>query len=153
MMPRHRVRPAAAGLTVAVLLPLTSCGGDSTEEYCSAVEQQNKQIAEMVGSDSPSALLSNLPLLRDLAEKSPEDLADEWQTFIGALEGLDQALEEAEVSAGDFKDGKPPAGLSTADRKAIADAAGQIGSDDVVSATTGIEQQARDVCKVNLGLS
>ena len=66
-------------------------------------------------------------MLRDLADKSPEDLADEWQTFIGALDGLDQAIEDAGVKASDFKDGKPPAGLSAADQKAIADAAGQIG--------------------------
>ena len=94
---------------------------------------------------------SNLPMLRDLAEKAPDDLADEWQTFLGALEGLDKALKDAGVKPSDFKDGKPPAGLSAADQKAIADAAGQIGSDEVVAGRLRIEQQARDVCKVNLG--
>jgi hypothetical protein len=34
----------------------------------------------------------------------------------------------------------------------VADAANQLGTDDVVAAATGIEQQARDVCKVNFGL-
>ena len=152
-MRRHRPRRSAAALAIALLLPVTGCVGDSTEEYCGAIKGSNKEIAEMIASDSPSALLSNLPLLRDLAEKSPEDLADEWQTFIGALDALDQALDDAEVKPSDFKAGKPPGGLSAADQKAIADAAGQVGGEQVVQATSGIEQQARDVCKVNLGLS
>lgn len=147
-------RPTASwpvALVVALLLPLAGCG-DPTESYCSDLEQHRKQIAEMVESNSPSALLSNLPMLRDLAEKSPDDLADEWQTFLGALDGLAEAIKDAGVKASDFKDGKAPPGLSEADRKAIADAAGQIRTDDVVQAASGIEQQARDVCKVNLGL-
>ena len=56
------------------------------------------------------------------------------------------------MKASDFKGGKPPAGLSPADKQAIADAAYRISSDDVVASASGIEQQARDVCKVNLGL-
>jgi hypothetical protein len=56
------------------------------------------------------------------------------------------------VRASDFKGGKPPAGLSPADQKAIAEAAGQVATDDVVAAATGIEQEARDVCKINMGL-
>ncbi len=32
------------------------------------------------------------------------------------------------------------------------DAADQLSSDDVVAAASGIEQEARDVCKINLGL-
>jgi hypothetical protein len=138
-------------LVVALLLSLAGCG-DPTESYCSDLEKQRKQIAEMVESSSPSALLSNLPMLHDLAEKSPDDLTDEWQTFLGALDGLDEAIKDAGVKASDFKDGKAPSGLGEADKKAIADAAGQVRSDEVVAAASGIEQQARDVCKVNLGL-
>ena len=148
-----RPRRAVATLAVALLLPLTGCGGDSTEDYCGAIQAANKKVAAMIASDSPSALLSNVPLLKDLAQEAPEDIADEWQTLIGALEGLDEALDDAGVQASDFTGGKPPAGLGATDQKAIADAAGQVGGEDVVQATYGIEQQARDVCKVNLGLS
>jgi hypothetical protein len=148
-MRRASVRRATTALTVVLFLPLTACGDG---DYCGAMKQHRTQIAEMTGSDSPSALLDGLPMLRGLAEKSPDDLADEWQAFIGALEGLDDAIREAGVEPADFEAGKPPTGLSDADQKAIADAAGQIGTDEVVQASTGIETQARDVCKVNLGL-
>ncbi len=138
-----------AALAVAVLLPLTGCGGAS---YCDALEEQRNEIADMLASGSPSALLDGLPMLRDLAEKAPDDLADEWETLIRALDGLDDAISRAGVKPADFEDGKPPAGLSVTDQKAIADAAGQIGADEVVQASSGIEQQARDVCKINLGI-
>jgi hypothetical protein len=140
-------------LVAAVLLAaLVGCGGDSTEDYCSALEERRTRIADMVESQSSAALLDNLPMLRELAEKSPDDLTDEWQTYLDALEGLDDALDEAGVEASDFRDGRPPEGLSAADRKAIADAATQITTEEVVQAGSGIEQQARDVCKINLGL-
>jgi hypothetical protein len=91
-------------------------------------------------------------MLRELSEKSPDDLADEWETFLTAIEGLDQAIERAGVKPSDFEDGKAPPGLSVKDKKAIAEAAGQITTEEVITAATGIENQARDVCKVNLGL-
>ncbi len=148
---RHGGVRLAAGLAVALLLPLASCG-DPTADYCRAVSDGNKDIAEMIGSDSPAALLNGLPTLRELAKKSPEDLADEWQTFIGALEGLADAIRSAGLEPSDFRGGKPPKGLSPSQQKTITEAADQIGTAEVVQATTGIEQQARDVCKVNLGL-
>jgi hypothetical protein len=91
-------------------------------------------------------------MLRDLAEKSPDDLSDEWQTYLRAIEGLDKAIKDAGVKPSDFDGGKVPAGLSKEDQQAIAEAAGQITTEEVIAAATGIEQQARDVCKVNLGL-
>jgi len=144
---RRLVTAAAA----ALLLLLAGCG-DPTEDYCSELKKDRKEFAEMLESESSSALLGNLPMLRDLAEKSPEDLSDEWQTYLRAIEGLDQAIERAGVKPSDFDDGKPPDGLSEGDKLAIADAAGQITTDEVIAAASGIEQQARDVCKVNLGL-
>ncbi len=145
------MRRLATAVAAILLLTLTGCG-DPTEDYCSELRKDRKEFAEMLESESSSALLGNLPMLRDLAEKSPDDLSDEWQTYLRAIEGLDQAIERAGVEPSDFDGGKPPAGLSEGDRKAIAEAAGQITTDEVIAAASGIEQQARDVCKVNLGL-
>ena len=151
MRARRRVR-RASGLAVLLLGTLTACGEPTTDDYCARLDQDRRQLGEMVDSGSPTALLDNLELLEGLAELAPSDLEDEWQTFLGALEDLQQALSRADVTAGDFEDGKAPAGLDEADRRAIVLAAGQVRSDEVVGAAAGIEQQARDVCKLNLGL-
>ena len=145
-------RTLGVALATALLLPLAGCGGNSIDDYCGDLRDHQKQMAAMIESTSPDALLANLPMLHDLADKAPEDLTDEWQTFLGALDSLDKAIKDAGVKPSDFEQGKPPAGLSAADRKTIADAAGQVQTEDVVQASAGIEQQARDVCKINLGL-
>jgi hypothetical protein len=145
-------RLGGVALAVALLAPLAGCGGNSIDDYCNDLSAHRKQFAEMVESTSPTALLSHLSMLHDLADKAPEDLADEWQTFNGALDDLDKAIKDAGVKPSDFKDGKPPAGLSATETRAIADAATQVETDDVVQAASGIEQQGRDVCKVNIGL-
>jgi hypothetical protein len=147
-----RLRSLGVALALALLLPLMGCGGNSFDQYCADLKSHQKEMSAMLDSSSSSALLSHLPMLRDLADKSPPDLTDEWQVFLGAVDDLDKAIKSAGVKPSDFKDGKPPPGLSVSDRKAIADAASQIDTQQVAQAATGIEQEGRDVCKVNLGV-
>ena len=103
------MRRLVTAAVVALLLVLGGCG-DPTEDYCSQLREDRKEFAEMLESESSSALLGNLPMLRDLAEKSPDDLSDEWHTYLRAIEGLDKAIEDAGVKPSDFDDGKPPSG-------------------------------------------
>ena len=135
-----------------LLVPLTGCGENSIDAYCTQLRGDRAKIADMVDSDSPSPLLSNLTLLHDLADRAPTDVADEWQTFLAALDALQKTLEDVGVTASEFVGGRPPSGLSATDRRAVSDAVAQLGTDDVLGAADGIEQQARDVCKVNFGL-
>ena len=146
------LRVLVGGLALALLLPLAGCGGNSIDDYCGDLRAHQKEMAAMIDSTSSAALLSHLPMLHELADKAPEDLADEWQVFVGALDGLEKALKDAGVKPSDYADGKPPAGLSSAHRADIKGAADQVASDDVAQAAGGIEQQGRDVCKVNLGV-
>lgn len=149
---RGVVRRFAPALALLCLLPLSGCGEDPVDAYCARLESDRPKIAAMVDSDSPSPLLGNLRLLHSLADAAPSDVADEWQTFLAALDGLQKALDRAGVKPSEFRDGKAPAGLSAAQRTGIANAVQQLGTDDVLAAASGIEQQARDVCKVNFGL-
>ena len=149
---RRPVRYAGA-VAALLLLPLTACGENSIESYCGEVRENRKQLAEMVSSEQgPEALLDGLPLLRDLAEEAPDDISDEWQTFLNAVDNLDEALDDAGVSPEEFEGGEPPADLTAAEKQAVADAASGLTTEEVAGAAGGIEQQARDVCKVNFGL-
>ena len=131
---------------------LAGCG-DPTEDYCSELREDRKEFAEMLESESSSALLGNLPMLRDLAEKSPDDLTDEWQTYLRAIEGLDKAIEDAGVKPSDF-DGRQAAGRTQQRPTRRRSRRPPARSPPTRSSQPppGIEQQARDVCKVNLGL-
>jgi hypothetical protein len=144
---------AGVGLVALVLLfPVAGCGQDPIDAYCSDLSAHRKEMASMLDANTATALLGHRAMLGDLAKKTPPDLQDSWQTFLGALDGLHQALDHAHVKPSQFVAGKPPPGLAPADERAIIDAADQLSSDEVVAAATGIEQQARDVCKINLGL-
>jgi hypothetical protein len=149
-----RLRALAPALVLALLPLVGGCGGDnSIDAYCAQVQADSKKLAEITsGEASGGALLDALPMLRALGDKAPDDLQDEWQTFLNALRNLDDALRNAGVEPDDFQDGKPPAGVTALQLKAIQDAASQIGESDVVASVKGIEQQARDVCKVNIGV-
>ena len=147
-----RVRSASVLVALACLVPLTGCGENAVDAYCSKLDADRPRIAAMLDSDSPSPLLTNRRFLHDLADAAPSDVADEWQTFLAALDGLQKALDRAGVKPSEFVGGKPPAGLTGAQRAGIADAVAQLGTDDTLAAASGIEQQARDVCKVNFGL-
>ena len=107
----------------------------------------------MINATGGDALLGDLPMFRDLADKAPDDLTDEWQTFVNALEGLQDAIHDAGVKPSDFRHGKIPASVTGDDQQSIAAAA------DTLSSAPGGQRrrpasrhQGRDVCKVNLGL-
>lgn len=153
-MAAHRLTRTLGPLAAGVLLAgLTACGGEpSYDDYCSRLQEDREQVGEIVASGDPAELLGNLDVLDELRREAPRDLRDEWDTLLTALEGLRDALRDADVKASDFEDGKAPEGLSQADQEAIATAADRVRADDVVAAASGIETQARDVCKINIGL-
>lgn len=140
-------------LTLAAVL-LSGCGGPDAERtaYCDALRGKQESFGEMSNSSDPAVLIKQLPTLEGLGKKAPEDLADEWQVLLNALRDLRTALAKADVGVGEFGPGKVPSDLTVADAKAIKDAADQLSSEDVVAAANGIEQQARDVCHLQLGL-
>jgi hypothetical protein len=146
------VRRAAAAVLVLVLATTLAGCGDPQKTYCDALRADQVKIDDIINSRSGGALLTGLPVLTGLADKAPDDLTDEWQTFVNAVEGLRDALKAAGVSASAFTGGRIPASVTGEKRQNIVAAADTLSSDDVVNAVTGIESQARDVCKVNLGL-
>lgn len=143
----------ARAAVVASALLLGGCGEPSAEDYCEQLTEEREQLAEVLASEDPDALLGeNLRLLEDLGEEAPRDLREEWSLLLDALQGLETALDDADLSASDFAEGQPPESATPEQVAAVEVAVSRVQAPDVVAAAQGIETQARDVCKVNLGL-
>lgn len=138
---------------LAVALLLTGCG-DSAEEaradYCASVQDQQERLSELLAEERPDALLRALPVFRELAGEAPRDVADDWTLLVDALEGLDEALAEAGVDAGEYDADDPPASVTREQQRDIARAADALARPEVVAAYDGVKQQAVDVCKTPL---
>jgi hypothetical protein len=150
-MSRGRRTAVAAAVLTLLLGALVGCGG-SENSYCGALKSDQQMFAEMQDDTSGLALLRHRSALHHLADQAPDDLSDEWQTFLGAIDAFARTLDEARIKPDDFVDGQAPPGLDAQTRTRIANAASELAADDVVEAANGIEQQAKDVCKLQLGL-
>jgi hypothetical protein len=138
-----------------MLTTLAGCAS-RTEKYCSTLRDDKSTLQGLAArSDKPGSdvIGQSLDIFEDLHDKAPSDIAGKWAVFTGAWRGLDQALSDAGVSAQQFRSGKRPPGVTTSQYAAIQRAAGRFRSARVVSAAEGIQQEALDVCKVNLGSS
>jgi hypothetical protein len=130
---------------VLVLLAATGCASEQ-EAYCEAVEDHRAGLSDIAASGEPGAVLGALDAYRDLRDKAPRDIGDEWTQVVTRLEGLQDALDEAGVDPASYDPRVTPDRLPAEDRQAIEAAARDLGEARTVEAMAGIEQQALDVC-------
>ena len=149
-------RPALA-LVLALVAALTAgCGGggDSRDSsYCSTLKQERstlEKLAAQAGKPGTDVLTPTREALGRLREASPEDLRDEWDTVYYAWSAMVDAVKEAGVDPGDYRPGRTPQGVSAADARRLGEVAAELGSPRVVDASQGLEDQARQVCHVEL---
>lgn len=142
----------AAGALVLLLVVAGCSDGpeDVRADYCAAVQEQQERLSGILAEERPDALLRALPVFRELSGQAPRDVADDWAQLIDALEGLDEALAEAGVDAGDYDAADPPGSVTQAEQQSIADAADALVRPEVVAAYDGVKQQAVDVCRTPL---
>lgn len=141
---------AAGGLGLALILLVTAgCGDPSPDEarktYCEQVKKDADEITRIVDEGGAGAALKVLPKLEALADLSPRDLKDEWQTYLNALHGWRDALDETGLKPSDVAEGLPR-NLSREDRRRLLGAISEVQGPQVKQAAEGIEQQALDVC-------
>ena len=141
----------AVAVAALLLCPALSGCASQREKYCSALRDDQRQLSAILSSSDPGGLITGLPTLEQLGAKAPDDLTDEWQTFLNAVKGLRDALADADVKPSEYKDGLP-ASVIGAKRQAVVGAADTLASADVLDAANGIETQARDVCSLDIGL-
>lgn len=134
-----------AAVPALALVLATGCASEQ-ETYCQAVEDHRAELSDIAASQEPGAVLGALDAYRDLRDKAPRDIGDEWTQVVTRLEGLRGALDEAGVDPASYDPAVTPDELPAEDRKAIEAAARDLGEARTVEAMAGIEQQALDVC-------
>ena len=153
----HRAFAVAAA--AALLVALAGCGEDDDpyavpdrfEGYCEEVAEQQAAIGRALESGGEATgLIRALPSFEALAEKAPDDIADDWEVVIERIDGLVGALEDAGVDPASYDRRKPPTGLDREQRDAIDAAAVALVSTTTAQAMSSVQQQARDVCKTPL---
>jgi hypothetical protein len=143
-------RRLVVAAAVALLLPLLSaCGGQS---YCDAVKAHQSELGSIAGSGRHTALLQALPIFEDLQAKAPGDVADDWQLVVTRIRALKTALDQAHVDPASYDPKHPPAGLSSADRARIREAAAGLAAPDIAQALANVQQEVLDVCHTPLEL-
>jgi hypothetical protein len=142
----------AALLVGGFLLFRESEGDDPFARYCSEVEDRRAEIGVASGDGEANGLIRALPAFEALAEKAPDDIRDEWRVVVARVTELRDALDAAGVDPGAYDPERPPEGVDADRLAAIETAAVRLGSEETAAALTGVEQQARDVCKTPLSL-
>jgi hypothetical protein len=142
-------------LAVCLLLAasLTGCSSD-TDQYCGTLKQDQTRLKQLVsasGRSGTDVLPDTLAMFKDLREKSPEDIRDEWDTMVFSWQTLAGAFRTAGVDPAHYRPGATQ-GVTHEQDRAIQQAAAELGSMRVLDASRGIEQQAHDICHVDLGL-
>lgn len=146
---------AAGSVALLVVTALTGCASE-TDKYCDELRTKKQQLADLaVEADKPGkdVLTQTLDVWRDLRHTAPGDIEDEWTTLVFALEGLVDAFHAAGTTPDEYDPASPPPGVSKQEAADLQDAAAELASPRVRDAGDAVEQHARDVCKVDLGLS
>ena len=150
----RRTALVVAGLLVTA--GLTGCS-HGTASYCSALKGDQKKLAALAeqagkpGRSGADAVARTVAVLSALRDEAPDDIADEWDTLVAALQGLVDAVKATGHPLGDFAGGTKPDGVTTGQYDAVEQAATELQGTRVQQAGKSIEQHAQDVCKVDLG--
>lgn len=141
-----RTSRAALLVPLVVLAGLAGGCGDQADRYCDAVTDNQDRLGEIAESGDAVALFEARDVYRDLADRAPDDIADDWDLVLDRIDVLEDTLDEADVDPATYDPRDPPAGLSSQERARIRQAADDLAAPDAVRAMDDVEQQALDVC-------
>jgi hypothetical protein len=145
----RRVTAILATLLLALLL--TSCGS-SYDAYCGKVGASQQSLGQAVAGGRPADLIAALPLLEGLQDKAPSDVRGDWDQLVGAIQGFQQALQQAGVDPSAYSGTGMPPGITAGQRASIKAAASALESRDTLAASLAVQQETRDVCHTPLSL-
>ncbi|VXC54716.1 conserved exported hypothetical protein [Nocardioides sp. AX2bis] len=150
-MRRSRILMATTALSMSFLVG--GCGG-GTDAYCEDLRSAEEQFTAFdEGTPDAQQFEDAISTFRSLGEEAPDEVAQEWEVFLGAFDDLEKALEDAGIEFGDLADiqaGELPEGL---DEQALQDLGTEIeslGGDEIEQASDAIEEHASSECDVDL---
>ncbi len=150
-MRRSRILVATTALSMSFLVG--GCGG-GTEAYCEDLRAAEDQFAAFDGATPDADQFEDaIASFRTLGEEAPEEVAQDWEVFLGAFDDLESALDDAGIAFSDLagiQEGELPEGV---DQEALAELGAEIeslGGAEVEEAGTAIEEHASSECDVDL---
>jgi hypothetical protein len=148
-------RRALAGGLAALMICTGLSACSKSDSYCGTLKGDRKQLAALSEKTSAKtggtqALTRTVSVLSELRDKAPDDISDDWDTLVQALDGLADAVKASGAEPGEFTGGHRPAGVTAGQYRAVRQAAAELQATPVEQATKSIEQHALDVCKVDL---
>jgi hypothetical protein len=143
-----RVTSLAAALALGATV-LSGCSG-GTEAYCDSLEQAQSDFDAFETGDF-AGFGDFIDRSREIASEAPDEVSEEWDTVVAALDQFETVLEDAGVDFEELENleaGEIPEGL---DIGALTEAAQEFDTEELEGATETISTHAKDECDVDLG--
>ncbi len=149
-----RTSLALAALVLSVS-SLTACGGSDSDAYCKELKA-DKTYFDNFGSSTPdfNKLDEAFNKFHSLADKAPEEVADDWKVIDDAVTTVQKALKDAGIKFSDLpklQQGQVPDGVDTSKLSALAPKLQKLGGAKFEKAGNSIEKHAKSTCDVKLG--
>lgn len=147
-MRRSRILVASTALGASLLLG--GCGG-GTEAYCEDLRSAEEQFSSF--GDDAAQFEEAVATFRELGEEAPDEVADDWEAFLGAFDELEAALNDAGIELSDLEEiqqGNLPEGVSQEDLRALGTEIEALSDGTVEKAGSAIEEHAKTECDVDL---
>jgi hypothetical protein len=139
---------------VLALSSLTACGSGASSAYCKELKSDKAYFSSFSGSNPDFAKIDEaFDRLHSLADKAPDEVADDWKVLDGAITSITDALDDAGIKFSDLgkmQQGEMPKGADPQKLAALAPKLQELSGAKFDKASKAIEKHAKDTCNVKL---
>lgn len=128
---------------------LVGCGGGGdTEAYCDGMKEAESDFS----GDSANAenFQEMADRFQDLADEAPDEVADDWDKLLEALNGFTDTLDDAGVSVEDLSDPEKAQDIDPETLQELSEASEAMGAEEYTEASDNITEHANEECGLDL---
>jgi hypothetical protein len=142
---------AVTAVSMLALTSLTACGGggDSTDAYCSAIDDAKAKFNDLNNID-PSQIGEVATTFGDIAAKAPDSVKDQWASLDDAFTQLTDALGDLGIDPSDLTDPSALAGIDPQKLQDLQSLSSKLNSSDLSTATDDITAEVKSDCNIDL---